>query len=165
MRFIEKLNTPFVVVPVLVVFLALDGFLFYRYQQSLQPTEEGATNDQVEKIAEETTTSPTASDATSTQAEETARATTTASEEQNGVRVGVSVVNTPVGLSIWEDGNLVHEQVNNPGFYEEFEAEASVTIQAADGGAVLVGVNGENVEPLGESGEGATRTFPNEFER
>jgi hypothetical protein len=55
--------------------------------------------------------------------------------------------------------------VNNPGFYEEFEAEESVTIAAADGEAVEVGVDGENLEPLGESGKGVTRTFTTESER
>ena len=86
-------------------------------------------------------------------------------EEQNGIQVEVGVVNTPVGLSIWEDWLIVHEQVTNPGFYEEFEAEEDITIMAADGGAVLVGVNGENAEALGESGVGVTRTFTNESER
>jgi hypothetical protein len=168
-RLIEKLNTPFVVVPVLVLFLALDGFLFYRYQQALQSTaEEGATNAQVEKkeIAKETTTSfLTVNDAASAQAEETAKEMTPSPEEQNGVQVDVGVVNTPVGLSIWEDGLIVREQVTNPGFYEEVEAEEAITIMAADGGAVLVGVNDENVEALGESGVGVTRTFTNESER
>ena len=168
MRFIEKLNTPFVVVPVLVLFLALDGFLFYRYQQALRSTEEeGATNAQVEEkeITEETTSSPTVNDATNAQAEETAKEITPSPEEQNGVQVGVGVVNTPVGLNVWEDGLIVHEQVTSPGFYEEFEAEEAITIMAADGGAVLVGVNGENVEALGESGVGVSRTFTNESER
>ena len=145
MRFIEKLNTPLAVVLVLVLFLALDGFLFYRYQQALRSAEEeGATN---------------------AQAEETAKEMTPSAEEQNGMQVDVGVVNTPVGLSVWEDGLIVHEQVTNPGFYEEFEAEEAITIMAADGGAVLVGVNGENVEALGESGVGVTRTFTNESER
>ena len=169
MRFIEKLNTPFVVVPVLVLFLALDGFLFYRHQQALRSTEEeGATNAQVEEkeIAKETTTSfPTVNDATNAQAEETAKEMIPSPEEQNGVQVDVGVVNTPVGLSVWEDGLIVHEQVTNPGFNEEFEAEEAITIGAADGGSVQVGVNGENLEPLGTSGEGVVRTFTNESER
>ncbi len=168
MRFIEKLNTPFVVVAVLVLFLALDGFLFYRYQQALPSTEEeGATNAQVEEkeIAKETTSFPTVNDATDAQAEETAKEMTPSPEEQNGMQVDVSVVNTPVGLSIWEDGLIVHEQVTNPGFYEEFEAEEAITIMAADGGSVQVGIDGENLEPLGTSGEGVVRTFTNESER
>ena len=141
MSFLDKLNSPVVLAVVLVVFLVLDSFLFYRYQQSLRSTGEGAPNAQVEETAKEMATSP---------------------EEQNGVQVVVSVVNTPVGLRIQEDEQLVHDQVSNPGFYEEFEAEESITIAAADGGAVQVGVDGENLEPLGESGERVTRTFTNE---
>ncbi len=162
MSFLDKLNSPVVLAVVLVVFLVLDGFLFYRYQQSLRSTGEGATNAQVEEMAKETTASPTLNDATNAQIEETAKEMATSPEEQNGVQVVVSVVNTPVGLSIQEDEQLVHDQVSNPGFYEEFEAEESITIAAADGGAVQVGVDGENLEPLGESGEGVTRTFTNE---
>ena len=153
----------------MVVFLSLDGFLFYRYQQALRSTEEeGATNAQVEEkeIAKETTTSlPTVNDATNAQAEETAKEMTPSPEEQNGMQVDVGVVNTPVGLSVWEDGLIVHEQVTNPGFYEEFEAEEAISITADDGGAVQVGVDGENLEPLGTSGERVVRTFTNESER
>ncbi len=77
----------------------------------------------------------------------------------------LSVVNdAPVGLSIYEDGTLVHDQVNYPGFFEEFDAEDSITIAAADSRAVLVDVDGENLQPLGESGEEAIRTFTTESE-
>lgn len=133
----------------MVVFVILDGFLFYRYQQSLQSPGNGAINAQTEERA--------------TRAEERGE-TTTFSEEQNGVQVAVGVVSVPVGLSIYEDETLVHDQVTDPGYYEEYEAEQSITIAAADGGAVQVGVDGEDLEPLGESGEGVTRTFTNESE-
>ncbi len=141
MSFLDKLNSPAVVAVVLVVFVVLNGFLFYRYQQSLHSTGNDAANAPTEEIAKETTTPP---------------------EEQYGVQVAVGVVNTPVGLSIQEDGELVHDQVTNPGFYEEFEAEQSITVMAADGSAVQVGVDGEDLEPLSESAEGVTRTFTNE---
>ncbi len=137
------MNSPVVVAVVLVVFLILDGFLFYRYQQSTQSTRNDAVDVQMLEIATETTTSP---------------------EEQDRVQVIVSVVRTPVGLSIQEDKKLVHDQVNNPGFYEEFEAEKSITITAANGGAVMVEVDGEEMAPLGRSDEGVTRTFTTEFE-
>jgi cytoskeletal protein RodZ len=158
MSFLDKLNSPAAVAVVLVVVLIIDGFLFYRYQQTLRSTGNDASNAQVSEIANETTSQRT------TSAEDTSQRTTSA-EEQNGVQVDVSVVNTPVGLSIQEDGELVHDQVNNPGFYEEFEAEETITIRAADGGAVQVGVDGENLEPLGTSGVGVVRTFTNESER
>src|SRR5829696_5735568 len=108
--FLDKLNSPAVVAVVLVVFLILDGFLFYRYQQTLRSTGNDASNAQVSEIANETTSQMTAS------AEDTFQSTTSAEEQnENGVQVAVSVVNTPVGLSIKEDGHLVHDQVNNPG--------------------------------------------------
>jgi hypothetical protein len=93
----------------------------------------------------------------------TAEATTPSPEEEAGVRVLVSVVNDGgVGISILADGLLVHDQVTSPGFSEEFEAEESITVTAADGGAVQVGVGGENPQPLGEGGEWTTRTFTDE---
>ena len=160
MSFLEKLNRPAAVAVVLVAFLILDGLLFYRYQQSLRSAQknDAAVNAPAGgEVAEQTTT-------TASIAEET---TTTSSppppEEQSnnevGLQVVVVVVNTPVGLSIQADGQLVHEQVTNPGYSEEFEAEEAIDITAADGGAVLVGVDGEALEPLGESGQGVRRTF------
>jgi hypothetical protein len=90
----------------------------------------------------------------------TAEATTPSPEEESGVRVVVSVVSDGgVGVSILEDGLLAYDQVTSRGFSEEFEAEESITVTAADGGAVQVGVGGENLEPLGEGGKWTTRTF------
>jgi hypothetical protein len=90
----------------------------------------------------------------------TSEETSASREEENGVRVIVSVVRADaVGLSILEDGQLVYDQVTSPGFSEEFQAEEAITITAADGGAVQVEDGGENPEPLGASGEWTTRTF------
>jgi hypothetical protein len=89
-----------------------------------------------------------------------AEETTGTPEEENRVRVVVSVVGVGgVGLSILEDGQLVYDQVASPGFSEEFEAEEAITVTAAEGNAVQVEVGGENPEPLGASGEWTTRTF------
>ena len=55
-------------------------------------------------------------------------------------------------------------RVTNPGFSEEFEAEEAVIVRATVGGAVQVGVDGENSKPLGPSGEPARRTFTSEPE-
>jgi cytoskeleton protein RodZ len=108
-----------------------------------------------EEVAEETTTASIAEERTTT---------SSPPEEQNEVLQVVVVVMNTVGLSIQADGQLVHEQVNNPGFSEEFEAEEAIDITAADGGAVLVGVDGEDLQPLGESGERVTRTFTKDSE-
>lgn len=162
-RFLERLNSPVVLVVAVAVFLILDGFLLYRYQQSLRSTEESVSNAPIQ----ETTTSPKAE---TTPAEETtsspkvaptpAKETTSSPEEEDGVRVAVEVVSADsVGLSILEDGQLAYDQVAGSGFSEEFEAEAAITVTAADAGAVRVEVNGDGPEVLGASGEQVTRTF------
>jgi hypothetical protein len=107
---------------------------------------------------------PTTAEETSSPLEEeeptTAEETTGSPEEENVVRVVVSVVSAGgVGLTILEDGQLVYDQVASPGFSEEFQGEEAVTITAAEGEAVQVGVGGENPEPLGAGGEWTTRTF------
>ncbi len=90
------------------------------------------------------------------------RETITSSGEKNVARVFVSVEDTPIGLSILEHEQYVYDELADSEFSEEFEAEESITIAAADGEAVEVGVDGENLEPLGASGEGVTRTFTDE---
>jgi hypothetical protein len=42
MKFIEKLNTPVAVAVVFAIFLTVDGFLFYRFQERSLPSEEDA---------------------------------------------------------------------------------------------------------------------------
>ena len=79
--------------------------------------------------------------------------------------VPVLTVHSTFALSIpSHDGQLVYDQVAGPGFSEEFEAEQIVTVTAADAGAVQVEVNGDDLGPLGPSGEAATRTFTAEAE-
>ena len=149
MRFLERLNSPIVLAVAATVFLVLDGLLLYRYQQSLRSAEESAPNAPVEE-----TTSSLGAEST------TAKETSSSPKEGDGVRVVVEVGSVGgVGLSILEDGQLVYDEVASPGFSEEFEAEEIVTVTAADAGAVQVEVNGEDLGPLGPSGEGATRTF------
>jgi Flp pilus assembly protein TadG len=134
----EILNSPKVVAVVFVVVLAVDGFLFYRQQQALNSAGDAAA-----------TTAP---------VEERA-----SSPEEEGVRVFVSAPDGVEGFSVSEDGRLVYDQVSASGT-EEFEAEEAIIITADDGGAVQVGVDGENLEPLGASGEPTTRTFTAESE-
>jgi cytoskeletal protein RodZ len=161
-RFLERLNSPIVLVVAVTVFLVLDGLLLYRYQQSLRSTEESASNAPLEE-----TTSPlavestTVKETTSSLAVEptTAKETTSSPKEGDGVRVVVEVGSEAVGLSILEDGQLVYDEVASPGFSEEFQAEEIVTVTAADAGAVQVEVNGEDLGPLGAGGEQATRVF------
>jgi cytoskeletal protein RodZ len=165
-RFLERLNSPVVLVVAVAVFLVLDGFLLYRYQQSLQSTGRSASDAPVEEAsfspkgeptqAKETTSSSRAEEPTA--AEETT--SPSSSEEEVGVRVLVEVAGSSgVGLTILEDGLLVYDQVTSSGFSEEFEAEEAITVTAADAGSVRVGVDGDDPEVLGASGEQVTRTF------
>ena len=156
-----------VLVVAVAVFLVLDGFLLYRYQQSLQSAGESASDAPVEEASfspkgeptqeEETTSSSGAAERTA--AEETTSASSE-EEEEEGVRVLVEVAGSSgVGLTILEDGLPAYDQVAGSGFSEEFEAEEAVTVTAADAGPVRVGVDGDDPEALGASGEQVTRTF------
>ena len=149
------------------VFLVLDGLLLYRYQQSLRSTEDSAPNTPLEETTSPLAVEPTtAKETTSPLAVEstTAKETTSSPNEGDGVRVVVEVGSVAVGLSILEDGQLVYDEVAGPGFSVEVEAEEIVTVTAADAGAVQVEVNGDDLGPLGASGEAATRTFTAEAE-
>ncbi len=153
-----------VLVVAVAVFLVLDGFLLYRYQQSLQSTGESASDAPVEEASFSPKGEPTQAKETtsSSRAEEptAAEETTSSSEEEVGVRVIVEVAGSSgVGLSILEDGLLIYDQVTSSGFSEEFEAEEAITVTAADAGPVRVGVDGDDPEALGASGEQVTRTF------
>ena len=167
MRFLERLNSPVVLVVAVAVFLVLDGFLLYRYQQSLQSTGRSASDAPVEEASFSPKGEPTQAKETtssSSRAEEptTAEETTSpsSSEEEVGVRVLVEVVGSSgVGLTILEDGLPAYDQVASSGFSEEFEAEEAITVTAADAGSVRVGVDGDDPEVLGASGEQVTRTF------
>jgi cytoskeleton protein RodZ len=170
---LERINSPITFAVVLVLFLALNGFLFYRYQQALQSPGDETANAPVEdeeaspSLEEESTVTEETSSSVEEEEETTATEETTSSpveEQGGGVQVLVSVVNEPIGLSVRVDGLVVYDEVTNPGFSEEFEAEEAVTVEAADGGAVLVSVDGANPEPLGLSEEPASRTFTPEPE-
>ena len=171
MRVLERLNSPIALVVALTVFLVLDGLLLYRYQQSLRSTEGGASNAPVEEG-----TSPLGAGSTTvsettlpqrerpTTEEETSPVEETSPEEkeerEGGVRVVVEVVGVGgVGLTVLEDGRIAYDQVAGSGFSEEFRGEETVTVTTADAGAVQVGVNGEDLGPLGAPGQQATRTF------
>jgi hypothetical protein len=143
---------------VVMLFLVVAGFLLYWDQIKDVATTVTSPNP-TEVVQEE----PTTVEETSSPLEEEptiAEETMGSPKEENGVRVLVSVVSPGgVGLSILEDGQLVYDQVTSPGFSEEFQAEEAITVTAAEGDAVQVGVGGENPEPLGASGEWTTRTF------
>jgi hypothetical protein len=164
-RVLERLNSPIALVVALTVFLVLDGLLLYRYQQSLRSTEGGASNAPVEEgTSSQGAGSTTARETTLPQRERPTTVEETSPEEEEeregGVRVVVEVVGVGgVGLTVLEDGRIAYDQVAGSGFSEEFRGEETVTVTAADAGVVRVGVNGEDLEPLGAPGQQATRTF------
>ena len=169
MRILRNLNSPVGVLVVLVLFVIVNGFLLYRYQQSLQTTNGDVGTTLFEGTTSSPQGSPTAAKTTtalergSTVAEKTtAKDATTSSQatkQASEVRVAVSVTGT-TGLSVFEDRQLTFDQaVVEPGFSREFDAEEEITISAFDAGAVQVVVNGRDLGPLGESGERVTRTF------
>ncbi len=65
----------------------------------------------------------------------------------------------PSWLSVLVDGELVYEQIAEPGFSRTFQAERDVSIKTGNAGAVGVVVNGQDQGTLGESGEVLTRDF------
>lgn len=110
MGFIDKLNTPVAVVVVLVLFLAVDGFLSYRYQQHLQSAGNGATNRPTavtDPVAAEETSSPgqgvaaTAETTTAASAATVGEITAQPAQEEpaapNVLRVAVRVEGAPLG--------------------------------------------------------------------
>jgi hypothetical protein len=150
---LEKLKSPVAALVTLLIFLALLAFVTYDYYRSVEYSGVDDANTTVQEgslpLEDETTTT---------------KEKTGSVQEDSGVRVIVRVVYTPVGLDVLEDEQSVYTQVSSPGFTEEFEAEESITITAADAGAVQVEVNGGEPEPLGASGLRVTRTFTAESE-
>ncbi len=149
MRFFEKLNAPMISVVVLVLFIIVDGFLFYRYQATLSSAV--ATKPETEAPL------ATLSEQDPTTAEETT--TAALGKETDALRVGVRIVEAPSWLRIQVDGQTVLEQVSEPGFSREFEADQKVSIRTGNAGAVQIEANGQNLGRLGASGEVTSRTF------
>lgn len=113
-------------------------------QKEAPPEPESASS------LEQTATEPTS------QASTTPTSTPTSADT---VRVTVRVSGGSSGLDIYTDGTLAYSQVAQSGFSQTFEARNAVTVSAANAGVISVSVDGGNPEPLGNSRQGATRTF------
>jgi cytoskeletal protein RodZ len=98
-RLLERLNSPIAFAVALVLFLVLDGFLFYRYQQALQSTEDEVANPPVEDASASLKDETTVTEETSSSVEEepTVPEETTPSpkEEQEGQGKNVPPQNVP----------------------------------------------------------------------
>lgn len=79
--------------------------------------------------------------------------------ESETFRVEVSVQEREAWLEVAADGEVVLAQVAPPGFTRSFDAREEVSITSGDAGAVTVSVNGQDLGPMGRSGEVVTRTY------
>jgi hypothetical protein len=146
-RALDKLNSPLVVLGVLVLIVGLNVLLyfFYRYEQ-------------MKASATDTSALPTV-DVDNNNFAAAAVRNPTSSSEGKGLPVVVRVAEAPAGLSIYEDGQLIVDQVGEPGFSQELEPQEDLTISTDNAGAVRTKLGEWELGPLGESGEAVTRDF------
>jgi cytoskeleton protein RodZ len=104
-----------------------------------------------EPAATETTTATTGAGAADESADDSA------SPER--VVVAVRAVGPPAGTTIRADGAVVYDGIAQPGFSQTFEAQQSLSISTANGGAIEVEVDGQNIGRLANSGQPTTREF------
>jgi Domain of unknown function (DUF4115) len=145
-RALDKLNSPLVVLGVLVLIVGLNVLLYFFYHY-----------EQMKASATDTSALPTV-DADNNNFAAAAVRNPTSSEEK-GLPVVVWVAEAPAGLSIYEDGQLIVDQVGEPGFSQELEPQEDLTISTDNAGAVRTKLGEWDLGPLGESGEAVTRDF------
>ncbi len=75
------------------------------------------------------------------------------------VQATVRVVGGSTGMTIRTDGDVAYDQIAQPGFSQTFEAQDVISVSAANGGAVEVEANGENIGRLTNPGQPVTRDF------
>ena len=75
------------------------------------------------------------------------------------LHVLVDVKERPSWILVRADDTVVYEQIAQPGFSQDFEAERQLYIKCGDAGAVAVQINGQDVGALGPTGEIVARTY------
>jgi cytoskeleton protein RodZ len=75
------------------------------------------------------------------------------------LQVLVHVKERPSWILIRADGTVAYEQIAQPGFSKNFEAERQLYIKSGDAGAVTVEINGQDVGALGPTGEIVARNY------
>lgn len=75
------------------------------------------------------------------------------------VRITVTVEQEPAWLNVQTDGNLVYEQIAQPGFSQTFEAGQQLAVWSGNAGAVRLEINDQDYGPLGAPGEVRRRVF------
>jgi cytoskeletal protein RodZ len=167
-KFFDKLNTPRVVVAVLVLFVLVDGLLFFRHQRLESTTTEpeavsssALASKEEATTAQESTTPSAASKqgASSTAGDGTTSPTASTTGESGVLRVTLTVVDTPSWLTVREDGLPVLSELADPGFSQEFDADREVSVDAGNGGAVQATVDGQDEGRLASTPEVTSRTF------
>ena len=153
----------------LVLFVLVDGLLFFRHQRLETTTTESeavssstlASKEEATTAEESTTSSPAASkQGTSSTAEEGTTSPAAAATGESGVlRVALTVVDAPSWLTVREDGLPVLNELAGPGFSQEFEADREVSVDAGNGGAVQATVDGQDAGRLAPTPEITSRTF------
>lgn len=75
------------------------------------------------------------------------------------VRVTVTVEQVPAWLNVQTDGDIVFEQVAQPGFSQTYEAGRQVAVWTGNAGAVRLEINGQDYGALGAPGEVKRQVF------
>ena len=146
--------TVLIVALAVLVLAATVGGLYLIGSRAAPPGGAGEPEAQKETPAE-TEPAPSAEQITTEPAGEAPTTTPTA----GAVRVTLRVAGGSSGLNVYTDGTLAYSQVAQSGFSRTFEARDAVTVSAANAGVITVEVDGRSPEPLGNPGQGATRTF------
>ena len=142
-----------------LVLAVVIGVLYFIGRGSQTPVEPASKPSQEEK---QPAKEPAAAQETTAPKEPAAARETTAAAAKPApetVRATVKVVDSSTGLTIYTDQTVADSRIAQPGFSRTFEARDAVTVSAANAGAVEVEVNGRNLGRLGNSSQGATRTF------
>ncbi len=152
----------------LALFVLVDGLLFFRHQRLETTTTESeavssstlASKEEATTAEESTTSSPAASKQGASTAEEgTTSPAVSATGESDVLRVTLTVVDASSWLTVREDGLPVLNELAEPGFSQEFEADREVSVDAGNGGAVQATVDGQDVGRLAPTPEVTSRTF------
>jgi cytoskeleton protein RodZ len=77
----------------------------------------------------------------------------------DSLQVLVNVKERPSWILVRADGTVAYEQIAQPGFSRNFEAERRLYIKSGDAGAVMVEINGQDVGALGPTGEIVARNY------
>src|SRR5215204_5945147 len=107
---------------------------------------------------------PAKEDAAANEAESNADDESNASDEEEQAGAGqgappgtlqvlINVRERPSWILIRADGTVAYEQIAQPGFSRNFEAERQLYIKSGDAGAVTVEINGQDAGTLGPAGE------------